>query len=194
MQHSRSSGPRRIATAVGLAALLVLGVTGTAMAKPYERSSSSESGTDPEFCGAYIQDWTFDTRWRIDQPKAVSHYQFFDYTLWWTFVSVVTNPVNGKSLTERFTGVHKERNPRILSGYDGVVVRFKITEQGRYTVRNQRGKIVFRDHGLVVGTAVFDTLNDSVPGGEVIGDIVILKDTWRHPDFDICQLADRLIG
>jgi hypothetical protein len=106
----------------------------------------------------------------------------------------VTNPANGKSFTELFVGVHIERSPQILPEYEGVVVSFEITERGRYTVRDQRNKVAFRDHGVVVGSLVFDTFADSVPGGEVIGDPLILKDTWRHPDFDTCELAERLIG
>ena len=47
--------------------------------------------------------------------------------------------------------------------------RYETIDKGKYSITNKRGRVVYRDHGKVVTTYLFDTLGDSQPGGEYLG-------------------------
>jgi hypothetical protein len=78
----------------------------------------------------------------------------------------------------------------------GNVFEFKFRESGIVVVRDMAGVVVARDRGAVWTTIVFDTLGDSMPGGEVL-DETVDRVSGPHPLFDeaaFCATVHDLIG
>lgn len=113
----------------------------------------------------------------------------------YTFREILTNPANQKRMKVWGIGHFKERSARHVRGD---IWEFVATDTGMpFVVEDSAGKIVLKDRGRITLRAVFDTLGDSEPGGEVIEEEVV--DIRGHfpsydEDFDFCALASRLIG
>lgn len=104
-----------------------------------------------------------------------------------------TNPANGKTFTIRGTGTFKERSARHV---EGTVWEFTATNVGTpFVVRDGDGRVVVRDHGKVWLRALFDTLGDGEPGGEVLEQEVV-RVRGKHPslELDFCAMVTDLIG
>jgi hypothetical protein len=91
------------------------------------------------------------------------------------------------------TRVPNSKVPRDLvpeEGLVGPVYRFKAVEVGHDTVRSASGKVLYRTAGLVVYSALFDTLGDGQPGGTYL-DVHPVKVVGPHPllDVDLCDVA-----
>jgi hypothetical protein len=190
----RPIGRRRLRTAIALAALLTLIVAGTTQASSiYEQFDYSDQGTDTDVCGRYVVDWHNGGHVVIRKATAATSYQFFYTTDTYRGGTVVRNPANGKSFTERWWGTNREQNARRQTQYPGYVFAYETADTAQYEVRDHHGRVVYRDRGTVTTSFVYDTLGDSRPGGLLLEDPVEIKNTW-NPDFDFCKLADGLIG
>lgn len=176
--------------AVALAALLLVALGGTAQArqKPYDENDYAYDGTDTA-CAKYDVRWWNWGHTRTDPGTARTNGQFFPFSNLYNGRTVITNPVNGKSITERWSGFLKEENARLLHD---AVVSYDTKDVGVYVVRDRQGRIAYHDHGTIIQTYVYDTLGDSQPGGTFLEDPVEVKNTW-DPTFDFCALADRLL-
>lgn len=81
-------------------------------------------------------------------------------------------------------------------GLVGPVYLFRSRNVGNpFTVKTSDGRIVLRDHGVLVGDNLFDTLGDSQPGGTSLN-FEVIKVIGPHPglDADICAIAADLTG
>ena len=79
--------------------------------------------------------------------------------------------------------------------YDGTILEFHGVDAFRRTVRDADGELVMRDRGSVRFTYLFDTLGDSLPGGEWVAD-VSERINGPHPseESDFCAMVTELIG
>jgi hypothetical protein len=185
---------RRRLGSFGLAIVLLAAMAGVAQAhdKPavYDNGGWDNTWTDTA-CGYDIdgRDWG---HFVILDARAQENYQFFYFSNSYHGHTKVTNPANGKWFTEDWSGTYKEVNARQL-GDDPNVFTYQGKDTGTYRVENRRGKVVYRDHGTVITSYLFDTLGDFTPGGTYLADPVEVKNTW-NPGFDFCALADKLIG
>ena len=80
----------------------------------------------------------------------------------------------------------------------GNVFEFKFRESGTVVVRDMAGNVVLRDAGATWITIVFDTLGDSMPGGEIL-DETVDRVSGPHPLFEkdeaaFCDMVHDLIG
>jgi hypothetical protein len=108
-----------------------------------------------------------------------------------TFTSLATDA--SFSVEGRLTGMDVKATP-----LGGNVFEFRFRESGTVTVRDMAGDVVLRDRGAIWTTIVFDTLGDSMPGGEVL-DETVDRVSGPHPLFEMdeaafCDMVDDLIG
>jgi hypothetical protein len=109
------------------------------------------------------------------------------------FRNVLTNPetgafmvVHGHALFKEFTASHVAGN----------IWEFTAHEAGQpFTIEDSEGNVVLRDRGRVTLRALFDTLGDGQPGGELL-DEEITSVSGPHPGIDanFCAIASDLIG
>jgi hypothetical protein len=105
-----------------------------------------------------------------------------------------TNTDTGDSVVMWGVGHFKEHRARHV---EGDVWEFIATDTGTPFVVVDHGKVVLRDHGRIYLRALFDTLGDGQPGGELLEEEVLkIRGSFPsyHPDFDFCRMLDRLIG
>jgi hypothetical protein len=94
--------------------------------------------------------------------------------------------VRGKAMFKEMTGQHVE----------GDIWEFTAQEVGQpFVVEDNDGNVVLRDRGRLTFRALFDTLGDGEPGGELIEEEVTSV-SGPHPGFfvDFCEIATDLIG
>jgi hypothetical protein len=106
-----------------------------------------------------------------------------------TFTNLATDA--SFSIEGRLTGMDVKATP-----LGGNVFEFKFRESGIVVVRDMDGNVVARDRGAIWTTIVFDTLGDSMPGGEVL-DETVDRISGPHPLFDeaaFCATVHDLIG
>jgi hypothetical protein len=109
------------------------------------------------------------------------------------FRNVLTNPetgafmvVSGQVLFKEFTARHVEGN----------IWEFTAHEAGQpEVIEDSDGNVVARNSGRVTFRALFDTLGDGEPGGELVEE-EITSVSGPHPgiDTDFCAIATDLIG
>jgi hypothetical protein len=108
---------------------------------------------------------------------------------------VWTNPANGRqahvSGKSRFREVRAEH-------VEGDVWRFRsVTSGAPFVVKNDKGKVVLAEWGVLVLDSTFDTLGDSEPGGRILDETVVSQrgnwPTWER-SFDFCRLVERVLG
>jgi hypothetical protein len=80
-------------------------------------------------------------------------------------VETITNPANGNQLIITANGVFHEQHATFVGG---TVWAFDARDAGTFTLTDPDGNILLRDRGVVLLHAIFDTLGDSQPGGELI--------------------------
>jgi hypothetical protein len=109
------------------------------------------------------------------------------------FRTVITNPatgawmvVSGQSLFTEMTATHVE----------GDIWEFTTHEAGQpFVVEDSTGTVIARSRGLVTYRALFDTLGDGQPGGEVLEVEVTGIHGVHEGSFDnICDFVIDLIG
>ena len=115
-----------------------------------------------------------------------SSFEFTD-----TFTNLATDA--SFSIEGRLTGMDVTATP-----LGGNVFEFRFRESGTVVVRDMAGDVVLRDRGATWITIVFDTLGDSMPGGEVLDESVD-RVSGPHPLLDMdeaafCDMVDELIG
>jgi hypothetical protein len=67
---------------------------------------------------------------------------------------------------------------------EGSIFTFTAVNAGQlFTIRDADGHVVLRDRGAIIGTILFDTTGDDVPGGDFLG---VLDETFHggFPSFD----------
>jgi hypothetical protein len=110
------------------------------------------------------------------------------------FRETQTNADTGDSIVIWGVGHFKEHRARHV---EGDIWEFIATDTGTPFVVVDHGKVVLRDHGRIYLRTVFDTLGDGQPGGEVLEEEVLkIRGSFPSydPDFDFCEMMDRLIG
>ena len=109
------------------------------------------------------------------------------------FRNVLTNPETGAFMVVRGHGLFKEFTARYVAGN---IWEFTAHEVGQpQTIEDSEGNVVLTESGRVTFRALFDTLGDGQPGGELLEE-EITGVSGPHPglDIDFCELASDLIG
>jgi hypothetical protein len=111
------------------------------------------------------------------------------------FTDTFTNLATGTSFSieGRITSMDVKASPLGDNVFD-----FTSRDSGTTVVRDMDGNVVLREAGAIWFEIVFDTLGDSMPGGEVL-DETVLRVSGPHPLFDMdeaafCGMVHDLIG
>lgn len=134
-----------------------------------------------------------------------SHGQAFLDRNHYNFREKWQNLSTGKSFQVSGHGFFKEISAKFVPNEDvpvdlvppeglvGPVYLFTAKDIGQPFIVKSHGKMVLRDHGILVEQYLFDTLGDSKPGGTQLS-FEFTKVIGPHPgiDVDICELAARL--
>jgi hypothetical protein len=108
---------------------------------------------------------------------------------------VVTNPETGRWFVVQGNGLFHEIKATQISG---TVYEFEAIEAGQpFAIVDSAGRVVVRDRGVIRHTYLFDTLGDSMPGGEFIeetGTVVHGPHPGFADDFPFCEIAAELTG
>lgn len=119
---------------------------------------------------------------------------FLEHNKFW-FREVITNPETGKWFVIRGNGLFHEIKATQVSG---TIYEFVAVEAGQpFILEDSAGNIIVRDRGVIRHTYLFDTLGDSLPGGQFLEE----TDTVVHgphpgfaDDFPFCEIAAQLTG
>ena len=106
---------------------------------------------------------------------------------------MLTKPVTGAFFVVHGTAMFKELTGRQV---EGDIWEFTAQEVGQpFVVEDSDGNVVLRDRGRLTFRALFDTLGDGEPGGELI-EQELTSVSGPHPGFfgDFCEIATDLIG
>ena len=109
------------------------------------------------------------------------------------FREVHTNAATGEWFVIRGNGLFRDTSATLI---EGNIYEFTIKESGQpFVVEDSSGNVVMRDRGLLQFRAVFDTLGDGEPGGDLL-EFELVSIHGPHPgqDADFCELATDLIG
>ena len=186
---------RDLATAGALAILVVMAGAVPAQATVFEERTlsrsrrarmktcaGSRSATTPSPADISA---TRTGKGELDQaPSARASYRYTD---------TYTNLATDASFSEegRFTSMDVKATP-----LGGNIFEFRFRESGTAVIRDMAGDVVSREAGAVWLTIVFDTLGDSMPGGEVL-DETLDRLSGQHPLFEdeaFCAVVHDLIG
>lgn len=187
----------RCATVLGVAVLTAWGVT-PAHATVVDRGTfaGSETGIADELCGiAVVRDSTFSGSFRIRVDKASDGQAFFQ-RLNFEYRDVLTNPLNGRSLTIAGKALS---NALTATQVAGDIYASTTIEAGQpFTVRDAAWQVVLRDRGVIRRRVLFHTLGDGTPGGVALDDTIIGVG-GPHPAFDqsedeFCAMVQALVG
>ena len=179
-----------------LAAALVAGMSfasaTTATAKIVERDRwAFIDAFSDEYCGIEVD---FDVAAsgrvmvRADRPGSTA----FLATNQFEWREVITNPENGKSLTQR--GKVNYREVKATPVGDGVYL-FRAHSPGQpFVIENQAGKVVYRESGLLIFEILYDTFGDDQPGGEELSFEMVGMRGYPGALDDVCGVVHDLIG
>ena len=191
-------GLRRCGAAVGTLAMLVVLVGAVpAQATIFERGEISfEDSHEEDLCGIAMRvDNAFSTKFSARTGKGKLDQAFFGMDRY-EFTDTFTSLATGAFFSIGGQGVFKDVKATPLGGD---VFEFKVLEAGVVAVvRDMNGNIVLRDRGAIWRTFEFDTLGDSLPGGEVLEETVD-RVSGPHPLLDMeeeafCDMVHDLIG
>ena len=107
---------------------------------------------------------------------------------------VWTNPANGRKAYVSGKSRFREVKATHLKGD---VWRFRsLTSGAPLVVKNDKGRTVLAEWGVLKLDTTYDTLGDSQPGGEVLDETVVSKrghwPTWE-PDFEFCDIVHKVL-
>jgi len=154
------------------------------------------SGTETftECDGAYVVESTFSGAFVILEADPATDGQFFQFAQVLQFTDTITNPETGEYITVTGKLFFREVQPHYLG--NGIVA-YVGKETGTVTFRDSSGQVILREYGTVRIGYVFDTENDSTPGGTFLLER-LLSVKGPHPtleeDFDLCAFLDSEIG
>ncbi|MDQ3716583.1 MAG: hypothetical protein M3381_11310 [Actinomycetota bacterium] len=186
---------RATLAAFALAAAGLMVTAAPAQAVPVEEAGTfSGTETYTECDGAYVVESTFSGAYVILEADPSTDGQFFPFAQVVHFNDTITNPETGEYITVTGTLFFKEMQPYDLG--NGIVA-YVGREIGTVTFRDSSGEVILREYGIVRIGYVFDTENDSAPGGTLLlGRVLSVK--GPHPtyeaDFDFCAFLDSEIG
>jgi hypothetical protein len=166
-----------------LAALALVGA-GLATAAPAHAAAPVEQeiyeGTfEWELCDAYSVTTDFRDKVTTRDATPKTEGQFFKFSVLYEFTDTVTNPDTGDFITVEGKGVLVEVQPRALG--DGVF-EYVGNDAGHFTYRDSEGNVILRESGSIAITYVFDSQNDSAPGGVTLSEDVT-RVSGPHPTF-----------
>jgi len=156
---------------------------------------SFEESVEEDLCGIEVRRDTVasghfrDRTGKGDLDQAFFGQASFKFTD--TFTNLATDA--SFSIEGKLTSMDVKATP-----LGGNVFEFRFRESGTIVVRDMAGDVVLRDRGAIWVTIVFDTLGDSMPGGEVL-DETVDRVSGPHPLFDMdeaafCDMVHDLIG
>jgi hypothetical protein len=182
----------------GVAALTVAAavvVPGTAHAAPPLVNDHYEFADSSSFddCGFTIEsEFTASGHFMLREIEGSDGQAFLGHDNY-SYREVLTNPetgaffvVHGKAMFKELTGQQVE----------GDIWEFTAQEVGQpFVVEDSDGNVVLRDRGRLTFRALFDTLGDGEPGGELL-EQELTSISGPHPGFfaDFCEIATELIG
>lgn len=184
----------QLRTGLGLiAAVALLAPAAPAAADPpffHEHYEDSVTETIEE-CGLPIRlDTTFSGMVLIREARGSDGQAFLAQDNY-SFRDVLTNTDNGEFLVITGNGTFKEKTATHLGGD---IFEFTAMEVGRlFTIEDSDGNKVVEVVGRLGLRAIFDTLGDGEPGGELIEE-EFTRLSGRFPDFDFCAVVTDLIG
>jgi hypothetical protein len=107
------------------------------------------------------------------------------------FREVVTDPETGAWFVVR--GRHNFREVTATQ-VDGDVHLFRWHIAGQpFVIEDRHGKVVYRDSGLEVLEALFDTLGDDAPGGDLISVELVARRGFPGYLEDVCPIVEGLL-
>jgi hypothetical protein len=187
---------RYVATAGALAIMVVMAGAVPAQATIFDKGHFSfQDSVEEDLCGIAVRhDITASGHFRNRTGKGDLDQAFFgqaSFEFTDTFTNLATDA--SFSIEGRLTGMDVKATP-----LGGNVFEFEFRESGTVVVRDMDGNVVLRDAGATWITIVFDTLGDSMPGGEVL-DETVDRVSGPHPLFEMdeaafCDMVHDLIG
>lgn len=186
----------KIRAALATFALATAGLMVTAAPAQAVEDSGTFSGTEyyTECDGDYVVRTEFSGAYLIRNADPSTDGQFFPFSQVLHFTDTIVNPETGEYITVTGNLYIKEVQPHYLG--NGIVA-YVGREIGTVTFRDSSGQVILRDIGIVRIGYVFDTANDSTPGGTILFD-TLLSVQGPHPtyaeDFDFCAFLDSEIG
>lgn len=180
---------------VALTVAAAVAVPGTAQAGPPLENIHYEFAESSSFddCGFTIEsDFTANGHFMVREIEGSEGQAFLGHDNY-RYRDVLTNPATGAWFVVRGTAMFKELTGRQI---DGDIWEFTAHEVGQpFVVEDSDGNVVLRDRGRLTFRAVFDTLGDNAPGGELI-EQEVTSVSGPHPGFfgDFCEIASELIG
>jgi hypothetical protein len=184
----------RVSRAGLFAMALVLAAAISAPVSAKSTINDAGSYDDPftdTVCDGYAVEGRNWGHWQILDATAATNGQFFYFTNWYNGHTKITNPANGKSVTEDWHGVFKEVNAKAQRDNPNVFA-FQTVDLATYTMKSARGRLLHAELDLIVISRVFDTLGDSQPGGQELQERELINTTDQT--FDFCQVLDQAIG
>lgn len=170
------------ATAAAALALIGAGLVAAAPAHaagPVERETFEGTFTSVQCDGAYTSATSFRDSVTVRDATPQTDGQFFKFSVRYSFTDIVTNPATGDFITVEGKGVLVEIQPRALG--DGVF-EYVANDAGHFTYRDSDGNVILRESGSIATRYVFDTENDSTPGGITLSEDLI-RVSGPHPTF-----------
>jgi len=190
-------GLRRIvATAGTFAVMVVMALAAPAQATVFDSGPISfQDSFEEDLCGIAVRhDVIVSGHFRTRTGKGDLDQAFFGQGTV-KFTDTFTNLATGASFSIEGKVVDKDVKATPLGGN---IFEFRFQEAGTVVVRDMDGNVVLRDSGVFRTTIVFDTLGDSLPGGEVLEETVD-RVSGPHPLFEMdeaafCDMVHDLIG
>jgi hypothetical protein len=187
---------RFVATPTVLALMVVMALAVPAQATVFDSGPISfQDSFEEDLCGIAVRhDVTVSGHFRTRTGKGDLDQAFFGQGTV-NFTDTFTNLATGASFSIEGTVIDKDVKATPLGGN---VFEFRFQEAGTVVVRDMDGNVVLRDSGVFRTTIVFDTLGDSLPGGEVLEETVD-RVSGPHPLFEMdeaafCDMVHDLIG
>jgi hypothetical protein len=159
-----------------------------------DRFTFEDSGTE-DICGLEVRhDFVVSGHFRTRTGKRDLDQAFFGQSSE-RFTDTFTNLANGAWFT--VDGRITLMDVRATALGDDIF-EFMFRESGISVVRDMDGNVVLRDTGAIWTLQVFDTLGDSMPGGNIL-DETVTRVSGPHPGFEqdeaaVCAAVHDLIG
>jgi hypothetical protein len=184
---------RYVATAGALAILVVMAGAVPAQATVFDHGTFTDTeSVDEDLCGIAVhRDSVVHEEFRTRTGKGDLDQAFFGHTSG-QFTDTYTNLATGATFTieGRLTDMDVKATP-----LGGNIFEFKFRSSGIFLIRDTDGHVVAHDRGAIWSTIVFDTLGDSMPGGDTVSETVD-RISGPHPLLEgaFCSTVHDLIG